>query len=58
VAENEGSDDFGGVLMRWSNKKRLVGFRMVPDVVNQRMIEISLQFRRDVSREAIDIKQP
>ena len=39
MAENEGTEDFGGILMIWPSRKQLVGPRMAHDVVNPRMLE-------------------
>jgi hypothetical protein len=39
MAEDEGSENIGGIFMIWS-RKQLVGPRMVPDVINQRMLEL------------------
>jgi hypothetical protein len=53
LAENEGSDDFGGVFMIWS-RKYLVGPRMAPDVVNPRMLE--LETAKEILGELFDIR--
>jgi hypothetical protein len=54
MAENEGSDDFGGILMIWSVKKWLVGTRMAHDVDNPRMIE--LEVAKEILSELFDIR--
>jgi hypothetical protein len=53
MAENEGSEDFGGVLMIWS-KKHLVGPRVDPDIVNPRTLE--LEVAKAILSELFDIR--
>jgi hypothetical protein len=53
MAENEGSREFGGVLMIWS-RKQLVGPRMALDVVNPRTLE--LEVAKEILSELFDIR--
>jgi hypothetical protein len=55
VAENEGSDDFGGIFMiLWSNKKQLVGPRMALETINPRTLE--LETAKEILSELFDIR--
>ena len=53
MAENEGSEDFGDVLMIWS-KKCLVGPHMAHDVVNPRTLELELA--KEILTEICDVQ--
>jgi len=52
LAENEGSEDIGGVFVIWSPRKCLVGPRMAHDVVNPRMLE--LETAKEILSELVD----
>jgi len=54
MAEDEGSEDVGGILMIWQSKKQLVGLRMALDMVNLRMLE--LEVATEILSELFDIK--
>jgi hypothetical protein len=54
VAEDEGSEDLGGVLVIWSAKKCVVGPRVAHDVVNPRTLE--LEVAKKILDELFDIR--
>ncbi|MDD1751882.1 MAG: hypothetical protein LUQ38_02180 [Methanotrichaceae archaeon] len=54
MAENEGSEDLGGVHMIWS-RRQLVGPRMAPDVVNPRTLRVG-GCKEDLGRVVFDIR--
>ena len=53
MAENEGSEDFGGVFVIWS-RKQLVEPPAAHDVVNPRILE--LEVAKKILAELFDIK--
>ena len=52
MAENEGSEDFGGVFVIWS-RKQLVEPSAAHDVVNPRTLE--LEVAKEILAELLDI---
>jgi hypothetical protein len=53
MAENEGSEDFGGVFMIWS-RKQLVGPRMAHDEVNPRDVRVGVA--KEILGELFDVR--
>jgi hypothetical protein len=52
MAEDEGSDDFGDILMIWSSKRCLIGPRIAHDAVNPRILE--LEVTKEILAELFD----
>ena len=54
VAEDEGSEDLGGVFVIWGPKKCLAGPRVALDLVDPRMLE--LETAKEILSELFDIR--
>lgn len=55
MAEDEGLENFGGILMIWPSKKRLVRPRVTHDVVNLRILE--LETAKEILAEIFDTEK-